>query len=87
MNVQFHEREQPISVKFGGGKTHIDVDFNTGGGGGIVPRYHGEYEVTPSEETQILSTAHTQLAENVVVNPVPSNYARMAWNGTTLLFY
>ena len=52
-----------------------------------VPTYDGPYEFTPGEETQIAPTAHKVLVENIVINPVPDNYARMAWNGHTILFY
>ena len=85
MRIHFEERERRIPVSFGERTPPINVDINTGGGGGTP--YHGPYEVTPSEETQTLPTAHTVLAENVVINPVPDNYARMAWNGRTILFY
>lgn len=52
-----------------------------------MPQYEGAYEFTPSEETQIAPTAHTSVVENIVINPIPDNYARMAWNGHTILFY
>lgn len=49
--------------------------------------YSGPYEVTPSEETQMLITAGKTLAANVVVNPIPNNYGRIAWNGSSLSVY
>ena len=55
--------------------------------GGLVrpfDYYTGPYEVTPSQETQVLNTASLSMAENVVINPVPSNYGRVAWNGSYL---
>lgn len=52
-----------------------------------MPTYEGEYEFTPSEETQVAPTACKALVRDIVINPVPSNYARMAWNGSTILFY
>ena len=36
-----------------------------------MPTYDGSYEVTPNTTTQILYTADKQMAENVVVNPMP----------------
>ena len=52
-----------------------------------APRYSGEYEVTPSEETQVLATKGSVLQADVTVAPVPSNYGRIAWNGSTLIVY
>lgn len=46
--------------------------------------YSGSYTVTPSAETQVLSTADMILTENVVVNPIPSNYGLITWNGSIL---
>lgn len=64
------------------------VEFATGvlvGGGGIP--YEGSYEVTPSEDTQTLPTAMRSLARDVVVNPIPSNYGRIAYDGTAIMVW
>ena len=54
--------------------------------GGGTP-YTGEYEVTPGESTQVLETAYNKMTANVVVNPIPSNYGRIAYSGAGLLVY
>lgn len=46
--------------------------------------YQGIYEVTPTENTQTLSTANKVLKQNVVVKPIPSNYGRITWDGATI---
>lgn len=46
-----------------------------------LPYYTGDYEVTPTSETQTLNTANLSMAENIVVNPIPSNYGRITYNG------
>lgn len=52
---------------------------------GVMPTpYSGRVVVTPSEEVQTLETAGLSMPENVVVNPIPSNYGRIEYNGTTL---
>lgn len=48
------------------------------------PIYEGAHEVTPSEEIQILETEGKALNENIVINPIPSNYGLITWNGATL---
>ena len=50
---------------------------------GGVP-YGGAYEVTPSREAQTLATASRTLSQNVVVNPIPSNYGLIEWDGSKL---
>lgn len=46
--------------------------------------YRGAYTVTPTEETQVLHTMDYKLSANVIVNPIPSNYGRITWDGSVL---
>ncbi len=46
--------------------------------------YTGDYEVTPSSETQTLSTNGLFMQADVIINPIPSNYGLITWNGSTL---
>ena len=46
--------------------------------------YSGPYEVTPSNETQTLATAGKTLESNVTINPIPSNYGLITWDGNIL---
>lgn len=54
-------------------------------GGLFVKEYDGPYEVTPTQETQVLATADRMLVENVVINPIPNNYGLITWNGSVLM--
>lgn len=49
-----------------------------------VPDYHGSYEITPTQNTQTLSVANKRMAQDLVVNPIPSNYGLITWDGSTL---
>lgn len=49
-----------------------------------LPVYSGQTEITPSEEAQTLQTANMAVLQNIVINPIPSNYGRITWNGSTL---
>lgn len=51
---------------------------------GNYPVYTGAVEVTPSEDEQTLSTTNRTLLEDVVINPIPSNYGLITWNGVVL---
>lgn len=48
------------------------------------PAYEGAYEVTPSSEMQVLETKHKRMTDNIIINPIPSNYGLITWNGATL---
>ena len=50
----------------------------------LPPAYTGSYEVTPSGSEQVLETDSFYMTGNVVINPIPSNYGLITWNGSTL---
>ena len=49
-----------------------------------LPVYTGQTEITPSEDTQVLQTANRTVVSNIIINPIPSNYGKITWNGSTL---
>lgn len=60
---------------------NITITDESGGGG--TP-YEGPYEVTPTRETQTLATSGMSMSANVTVNPIPSNYGLITWDGAKL---
>lgn len=50
----------------------------------LQEEYHGPTTITPSAETQILNTAGLLVTEDLTINPIPSNYGLITWNGSTL---
>lgn len=49
----------------------------------VLP-YEGEYEVTATNEIQILPTRNLRMTADLLINPIPSNYGRIDWNGQYL---
>lgn len=49
-----------------------------------VEDYEGPYEVTPSGVAQTLATTGLRMASDVTINPIPSNYGLVTWDGSTL---
>lgn len=68
---------RPPTVQIGTGtpvvKEYIDA-----------PAYTGAYTVTPTQSTQTLATEGKRMTADVVVNPIPSNYGLITWDGTAL---
>ena len=58
------------------------VDVTTGIASGT--RYTGEYEVAPTGEAQVLHTALCTLERDLVIDPIPSNYGLVEWDGSVL---
>ena len=50
--------------------------------GGTI--YDGEYEVTPSNEEQVLRTDSRILLQNIRIHKIPSNYGKITWDGRVL---
>ena len=46
--------------------------------------YTGETEFTPSGETQVINTTGLLIPSDITINPIPSNYGLITWNGSTL---
>lgn len=46
--------------------------------------YQGENHITPDQESHTLKTSGKHLSQNIVVDPIPSNYGLITWNGITL---
>lgn len=46
--------------------------------------YEGIYDLTPSDEEQVLLTAGKRMTQNVTVGAIPSNYGLITWDGSTL---
>ena len=54
------------------------------GNGRIYPEYQGPYNITPTQNTQILNTNYKLAMDDIVINPIPSNYGLITWDGSTL---
>lgn len=48
------------------------------------PQYEGTTDITPSNEVQILQTDGFILSDNIIIEPIPSNYGLITWDGSTL---
>lgn len=46
--------------------------------------YTGSYSFTPAAETQTIPIAQLTASEDITIEPIPSNYGLITWNGSTL---
>ena len=49
-----------------------------------IPSYSGSYEITPTDETQTIPCSGWLMSQDVTINPIPSDYGKITWNGVTL---
>lgn len=70
----------------------IDLDLAQDGESGVVTEvvrsdydfYTGPTEFTPSAQTQTVETQDKVVLSNITINPIPSNYGLVTWNGVAL---
>lgn len=62
----------------------LDGDIHIATKGGGYPVYAGPYEVTPSQETQILYTTEKTTTENIIINPIPEYYGLITYSGSSI---
>ena len=77
---------QPQTVSFEVESSTMGIGFGNPVARDYVERepFEGDYEVTPSAETQTLRTKGKRMTGDVVINPIPSNYGLITWNGAFL---
>ena len=82
-----------ITAQFTPAKVNVNISTNplkTSTGTPVArvyverPLYEGATEVTPSSETQVLATENFRMGDNITINPIPSNYGLITWNGSTI---
>ncbi len=76
-----------LSVAIDGGEIGLisDVSGEIGEFYPLLPdAYSGITEVTPTSETQTLYTMNLVMPSHVTINPIPSNYGLITWNGSIL---
>ena len=82
MQVSVSRVEIPVGVAVS------DVGLNASLGAAYQMRdgeiYDGEYEFTPTGNEQVVNTAGKLLIENIRINPIPSQYGLITYNGSTI---
>ena len=51
---------------------------------GNAPPYVGPYSFTPSQQSQTVSIAGHRATQDITIDPIPSNYGLITWNGAFL---
>ena len=71
MTVSVNAVSLPVSV---GANLTVNTD----------PEYEGEFEFTPGDEAQIIPVGGYRVSQDITINPIPSNYGKITWNGAVM---
>ena len=51
---------------------------------GMPEHYAGAYEFVPGNTAQIISVKDKMADADIIIDPIPSNYGKITWNGSIL---
>ena len=77
-------RPQPVKVVVHSPKAEVSVGSQTVKEYVDTDPYTGSYSVIPSREAQTLETSGKRMLRDVVVEPIPSCYGYIEWDGSVL---
>lgn len=82
IEIVFETERQPVTAGIVSKRKTVETEFF----GAPKERtiYRGAYTVTPSDDTQTLSTQGLLMSQDIVIDPIPSNYGRITWDGLIL---
>ena len=83
-NITFSEEIQPLDISFSTETPGFDIGFGIVTERDAKPPYEGDYEITPTNATQILPTEGHTATANFIINPIPQNYGLITWNGSII---
>jgi hypothetical protein len=82
MAIRLKVQETKVKLKVNDGES---ITLHASEGVPIYPTpYTGVTEIVPTSETQIIPTNGMMMVEDIIVDPIPSNYGLITWNGSTL---
>lgn len=74
---------EPFHPKFNPGQT-IRPQMHEVVNQGITAMYTGSHEFTPSSSMQTIPIANKASLEDIVINPIPSNYGLITYDGSVI---
>ena len=75
---------QTVTVTVGGAS--VSAGFGTPMARDYIDHdaYTGSYEITPTDEAQTIPTANLLATQDFVVQPIPTNYGLVTYNGAII---
>lgn len=82
--MQVASDEIAIPMRIGTDSENIGMSIGAEYAIAPVEEYEGSYEFTPTEEAQTIQISGEMATQDIVINPIPSNYGLITYNGTTI---
>ena len=89
MAVEIRYSGQTVEVRSASQKVDVQSAAHTVDVASVVMtggiQYRGDYNIRPQPHAQTLPTEGKTLTNNIVVEPIPSNYGLITWDGSKLM--
>jgi len=83
INIKIESND--IGLIVGGGSVgNIPIGVDTAIITSTNEHYQGEYDFTPTSERQFISITGMIADEDIIIEPIPSNYGLITWNGSII---
>ena len=84
IEITVAESEQQYDLTVVETNVPIQVGVETPIVASIVPEYDGDYDITPTSTAQVFETNGKKITHDFIVEPIPSNYGLITWDGSTI---
>ena len=82
MSVATYDDALPMDVT--SSKETVGMDIGAEYAMSSTDPFEGSYEYTPSEQMQTIPIEDLRATQDIVIQPIPSNYGLITWDGRTL---
>lgn len=84
IEITVAESEQQYDLTVVETNIPIQIGVETPVVASTVPEYDGEYDITPGSAAQVFQTNGKKITHDFIVEPIPSNYGLITWDGSTI---
>ena len=84
IEITVAESEQQFGLTVVEANIPIQIGVETPIVASIVPEYDGDYDITPTSTAQVFQTNGKKITHDFIVEPIPSNYGLITWDGSTI---
>lgn len=82
--VNVSANSQLVGVSAGDNGVQLPVDCVSSITVADFPSYDGPFSFTPSTEAQVIHVRNKAAYQDITIDPIPSNYGQISWNGSVL---